>query len=267
MEGSLSGIAYATGFAQKYAIKYYIKNKYKDKIIFNFKELNDLGNPLNIKEKYIKEFIGFKKIGKEIDKISIKNNLLDCIDIRLFGSTFCAKGETSVSIFGAVQIQYARNIWKENIINSIQIMSPFRNEDNAEQSTLGNKSTLQEGHYSHHFSINPENTEYSLCNNDITILKEAMRKGVTYYDSSSKAGCENELLIWVQLKEDSKLVLPNFTPFISCDKKDGKMEYDLNKLKIELDNYPDDIKSIEIYYNNQLTAIMNPPKNYTDIKL
>ena len=32
---------------------------------------------------------------------------------------------------------------------------------------------------------------------DMAKLKEAMRRGVTWYDSASKAGSENEVLIWI----------------------------------------------------------------------
>lgn len=71
------------------------------------------------------------------------------------------------------------------------------------QTTLGTQFKLQEGHYVHHFSVNPGNldelTEFvdngRLTGEDIAKLKEALRCGVTYYDSSSKAGTENEALL------------------------------------------------------------------------
>jgi CRISPR-associated protein Csh2 len=79
-----------------------------------------------------------------------------------------------------------------------------------------NSIQLREGHYVHHFSVNPANLKDlaakansdGVTTDDIAKLKEALRCGATFYDSSSKAGTENELLLWVQLKEGSKLVLP-----------------------------------------------------------
>jgi len=68
----------------------------------------------------------------------------------------------------------------------------------------------------------------NLQENDITMLKEALRSGVTFYDSASKAGTDNEFLLWVKLKEDSKTVLPNFSGLIRLDKTgEGKIEIDL----------------------------------------
>lgn len=95
--------------------------------------------------------------------------------------------------------------------------------------TLGTQSKLKEGHYVHHFSVNPKNIEadanrvdsVDLTDDDISKLKEGLRKGVSYYDSSAKAGTENEVLFWVQLKADSKIVLPSFVELIdiSLDRK------------------------------------------------
>jgi len=44
-----------------------------------------------------------------------------------------------------------------------------------------------------------------------------MRRGVTWYDSASKTGSENEMLVWVQLNESSKIVLPNFITLIKLE--------------------------------------------------
>jgi CRISPR-associated protein Csh2 len=217
-------------------------------------------------------------------KIIVSRNLLRCIDIRLFGATFA--GKTNISIHGPVQVNHGINIWTENNIFSEQITSPFSNKSNDPEAekgmtTIGRQSKLEEGHYLHHFSVNPNNLEdilsqvkgdenslfdeevKELTEEDINKLKEAMRKGATYYDSASKAGTENELLIWVQLKENSKLVLPNFSQLIRMkdEKMDGKVVLDLSELSAKLKRYKDEIEKIEIYRNDASILIENKPDN------
>ncbi|HBK30590.1 MAG TPA: hypothetical protein DDZ78_03060, partial [Porphyromonadaceae bacterium] len=104
---------------------------------------------------------------------------------------------------------------------------------------------------------------------DIDKLKEAMRRGVTWYDSASKAGSENELLLWVQLKKDSKIVLPNFTNLIKMqdEKQDGKVVYDFNNVTEILDRNSDQIEKIELYYNKVNTKVFNLPKNVLENNL
>jgi CRISPR-associated protein Csh2 len=90
-----------------------------------------------------------------------------------------------------------------------------------------------------------------------------MKRGVTWYDSASKAGCENEMLVWVQLKEGSKIVLPNFICLIDLlqEKEDGKCVYDFSKLKEKLHEFSDNIETIEVYYDKQTTTLQNLPEN------
>jgi len=69
------------------------------------------------------------------------------------------------------------------------------------------------------------------------------------------------MLVWVQLNENSKNVLPNFTTLIDLkdEKKEGKYVYDFTKLKAELDKLSSDIKSVEVYYNKQTILLENLP--------
>lgn len=278
-----SGTVYATDKAFKYTVKNYLKDVCNMDKIFYFKSLNENLNPLSLDETYKKLFGDYPKgTGKEKDKVVktvVAKNLLSCLDIRLFGATFA--GETNISLHGPVQVNHGVNIWKENNIYSEQITSPFSNKADDSESekgmtTIGRQSKLEEGHYLHHFSINPQN----LCNiikcagegaqnisaEDIAKLKEAMRRGVTWYDSASKAGCENEMLVWVQLTEGSKNVLPNFTTLIDLkqEKEDGKYVYDFGKLRTELEKISSNIDAIEIYYNKQALKMENLPANATE---
>lgn len=270
------GVVYATDKALKFAVKHFLKKEYASEKILYFKNLKSDFIPMSLEEAYAA--MNFQN--KNMDKKDVAGNLLSCLDIRLFGATFAMKskdGNVAISIHGPVQINHGINIWKENNIFSEQIASPFRNPDEKseekEATTLGRQSKLQEGHYLHHFSINPKNLSnvtkaagenaQSLSEEDITKLKTALRFGVTYYDSAAKAGTDNEALIWVLLIENSKRVLPNFSQLVKIDKKDGKVVYDLKALTTVLTDNDSEIEAIEIYYLKESVALENAPTSKT----
>jgi CRISPR-associated protein Csh2 len=277
-----NGVVYATDKALKYSIKNYLKDNYPKETVFYFKRLNENFNPLDLDAAYEHHFPA-NKASK--DKKIVAQDLLSCLDIRLFGATYAnKKKEMAISIHGPVQINHGVNIWKENNIYSEQIMSPFSDEKKTEKkseekgvdefeekgaTTLGRQSRLQEGHYIHHFSINPKNIAdltalvgdgaMSLQNKDIDKLKEALCSGVTYFDSAAKAGTDNEFLLWVQLKADSKTVLPNFTELIKLEKTAEINTFDLSAVKEITDELAADIEQIEIYYISQSVSVKNAP--------
>lgn len=264
------GTVYATDKALKYTVRNYWDKVYPKEKVFYFTRSDENGNPKTLNGLFLHHFGDFPKKtivkgsgqkAKEheiMDKPAIKDNLLECIDIRCFGATFA--GETNVSIHGAVQINHGVNIWKENNIFSEQIKSPVATEEGDAMTTIGRSVKLQEGHYLHHFSINPVNTDFKLTSSDIEKLKDAMRKGVSFYDSTSKAGTDNELLIWIQLKEGSKLVLPNINSLISkseVSKEDDNVVFDLSAVSGIIEKYKDDVETFELYYQSENTKLVN----------
>ena len=266
------GIVYATDKAFKYSIKKYLKDAYENANIFYMKTLNDNLNPRSLDERYENLFKALPK--DDTNKKDVAKNLLSCLDVKLFGATFTS-GNNSVSVHGPVQINHGVNIWKDNNIYTEQITSPFRNEKKGKDretensmTTIGRQSRLEEGHYLHHFSINPGNLDdiseivgedVKLNDADIDKLKVGMRRGVTWYDSASKAGCENEMLVWVELKEDSKLVLPSFATLINLEeeKENGKCVYDFEALTNKLEDIKSSVESVEVYYNKQTCILKN----------
>lgn len=265
-----NGIVYATDKALKYSVRNYWKNVLEENI-FYFKTLNDQMSPRTLDETYE---LHFGKFTDEKDKVklrlSVLKNIFSSLDVRLFGGTYA--GKTNISIHGTCQITHGVNRYNENIIYSEQIMSPFRNpgeksSDNT-MTTLGTQSKLQEGHYVHHFSINPQNIAddikrvnvTGLTDNDIDKLKEGLRRGVTYYDSAAKSGSENELLLWIQLKEGSKIVLPSLVELVDVT---SEKVIDLSKIKLLLQKemIQVEIERIELYYNKGITEVINIPEN------
>jgi len=269
------GTVYATDKAYKYTVKNFFKAVYPDETIFYFKSLNENMNPISLDETYVKYFGEYPKDKKTIKQI-VAGKLLSCLDIRLFGATFAGKN-INISVHGPVQINHGVNIWHENNIFSEQITSPFSNKSNDPEAergmtTIGRQSKLQEGHYLHHFSINPGNLleikvlageeAQAVSADDIIKLKAAMRQGATFYDSASKAGTDNEILFWVQLKEDSKLILPAFTDLVKAlpEKQEGKTVFDFEKVSQLLSDYGSEIEATELYINGQSATAINLPE-------
>jgi CRISPR/Cas system type I-B associated protein Csh2 (Cas7 group RAMP superfamily) len=220
-------------------------------------------------------------MGGGVDRSLHLGDLLTCIDVRVFGATYAGK-KTNVSVHGTCQISHGKNKWGENAKFTSQIMSPFRNpgdkNKDSTMTTLGTQTDLQEGHYVHHFSVNPKNIEAGgLTTADIPKLKEGMCKGATYLDSSRKIGVENELMLWIELKEDSKIVLPSFVDMIiiseNLDEKGNVIN--LNRV-IDLDNITkllaftnlaSQVQSIELYYNPLNLVVKNKPANTTEYNI
>lgn len=270
-----NGTVYATDKVLKYAVRNYWKKVLGDKVFYS-KSLDENMSPRTLDETLELHFGKIENSDKNKLRLEVLKKILSCLDVRLFGGTYA--GKTNISIHGTCQITHGVNRFSENVIFSEQIMSPFRNpsEKNADSTmtTLGTQSKLQEGHYVHHFSVNPKNIEddvklveaEGLTIVDINKLKEGLRKGVSYYDSSAKAGTENELLLWVQLKESSKVVLPSFVELVTI--KDDKI-IDLGAIKTLLDkeHIKGEIEKIEIYYNKGITKISNIPTGAVENEL
>lgn len=274
------GTVYATDKALKYSVRNYIKKNWSDEKVFYFKSLNEDMQPRDLEQSYIQYFGEFPKAKKK-DAIKarkvILENLLKCIDVRLFGGTF-ARESCNLSLHGTTQITHSMNRFVEGIIYSEQISSPFRNSNDKStdsmQTSLGTQFKLKEGHYVHHFSVNPRNLDEmaalvengGLQVNDIDKLKEALRCGVTFYDSSAKAGTENEALLWVQLKAGSKLVLPSFVELVEVN-NDREINFSKIKELLSKDAIKDEIEKIEVYYNKGITKVVNLPVGAIELEL
>ena len=279
-----NGTVYATDKALKYSIRNYWKNALDEKI-FYFKSLTDEMSPRTLDETFefqfsdtLKELKENKKKGKEL-RIGVLEKLLTRLDVRVFGGTYA--GATNISLHGTCQITHGINRFPKNEIYSEQIMSPFRNpsDKNADSTmtTLGTQSKLSEGHYVHHFSVNPKNIaddakrvkSDGLTQDDIAKLKEGLRKGVTYYDSAAKSGSENEVLFWVQLKEDSKAVLPSFVEMVQINGTGLDREIDFSAISTLLakEHIASEIEKIEVYYQKGITKVVNLPAKTQELDI
>jgi len=258
------GSFYATDKSFKWLVRNYIKKNHENEKVLFTKQLNEKFEAIDL--------------DKAFDKLEQKENvlftLLECIDVRLFGATFAAKGK-NLSLHGIVQVTHANDLYGKGKVYTDEILAPF--------TAIGSMSKATEAHYIHNFSINPKNLsswknvikkedvkkEKSLLDDgkevqlkllsksDVAILKNAFNNAATFYDSHSKSGVENELTIYVTLKENSILTLPNFAQFITFTKGENgdKNSFDLNALINYLLKYDSEIDSIEIYSIAELTDV------------
>jgi len=247
--------------------KYFLRIKEEVDKFINENEGYEIAQSINnnyLLQKNIDNKVNFHIIGHkpdDIKRVPILQNLFKALDIRLFGATFASK-EGNISIHGNAQITHGINIYAENNIFTEDIVSPFRNSNeksgDSQQTTIGNQTVLEEGHYLHNFSINPKNSEELvklidnhgyLTNEDITQFKEAINRGASYLDSASKIGVENEFSIFVTLNDNEKIQLPSFTTLIQVTEQEDsfKRKLDLSEVKHLLADVEDRIKTVEIY--------------------
>lgn len=267
------GTVYATDKALKYTVRHYLSRRHPEEKLFYFRSLSDQMQPRTLDETYAHYFGELPKGKDEIIRKTVANKLLSCIDVRLFGGTFASKnGKANLSLHGPVQISHGMNRYPDGVIYSEQIMSPFRNsgEKNKDstKTTLGTQSKLSEGHYVHHFSINPHNLDelvrlsggQALTEADIQKLKEALSSGATLYDSAAKAGTENELMLWIQLRPGSLLVLPSLVDKVVIKSAADRRLIDLAAITelLQRSAVKDHIERVEIY-RDPTTDLSNVP--------
>lgn len=282
------GTIYATDKSLKYCIRKYLKDNKNDNDgdVFVWRRKRNDDTPMKIEENYEALFSKSMKIKKENnkekkelpDKPTIIKDLLSCIDIRLFGVTF-APGEDgkNVSITGPIQISYGVNRFDNNVHYTNQILSPYQPKERGQQTTIGEESKALELHYTFDFIVNPnhlkdsvghlENKGTLLAVTDISLFKEAARKGVTNVNSTTKIGSENELFLYIEY--DRPLLLQNLKDFVTVvDGSNGKRQIDLSNLMSYLTVVQkalineQDKKSkvgLEVYYEPEKVEIIGLP--------
>lgn len=253
----------ATIFATDKSAKYAIRKFFVDlgERVFVWRTFKENGQPKSLEEtdQYWQEILK-----DEIKKITIKekNNkkIIDrydffnkFIDVKLFGITF-AVGESQMSITGPLQISYGVNRYNVNVPFVVDIASPFRNKEKDKQTTLGNEIKNLKSYYVYDFVLNPRNLPegMELTDEDITKLKDALKKFATNLNTTSKIGTENALLLFITLKENSKLVLPTMKNLVKVTKDEV---IDLSEVSNLLEKYKKEIETIEVYNNDSICKV------------
>jgi CRISPR-associated protein Csh2 len=243
-------------FGSDKALKYPMKKMWESegkKILFikSWKENKNGIVPNQLAERYAMLFSSIDK--KKTSTKEVLTNLFKCTDVKNFGATFAEEGQ-NISITGAVQFGQGFNKFDDTNIEIQDILSPFADstKDDAKQSTLGTKITVDEAHYFYGFSINPKNyDEYKeilgndfegYTKEDYEEFKKVALTSATAYSTNSKFGCENEFALFVECKDDTTY-LPDLSDYIEFDSQ--KREVDLTKVEELVGDKGD----IEVYSN------------------
>lgn len=287
-------ISDGTVFGSDKALKYSMKKYWDDmgkRVIYikSFKTGKDGKlTPRSLEERYNQVFN--TTLTKNDPSTEVLKNLFSAVDVKAFGATF-AEADNNIGITGAVQIGQGFNVYKDSSSQEQQILSPFRSDkkkkddkkakssedekdeekedkkvEEAKQSTLGTKIVSDEAHYLYPFYINPtayKNYEKMGVTNgytedDYKNFKDAALVGATALNTNAKSGCENELALFIETKEDT--YLPDLTQFMDFEKEEGTY----NTLKFNFDELIDGIKdrieSVEIYYNDYKLKLEGVPE-------
>lgn len=189
-----NGTIFATDKSLKYSVrKYWVDNGQN---VFVWRTFRDDGKPRNLEETY-----DYWK--ERFNADNIKEFFNNFIDVKFFGITFAVK-DNNLSITGPLQISYGVNRYFVNTPYVVDIGSPFRvdkEKDNekkeSSQTTLGNEIKNLKSYYVYDFVLNPRNLpeKITISDDDIRLMKEALKKSATYLNSVSKMGTENALLL------------------------------------------------------------------------
>ncbi len=227
--------------------------------------------PKTLQSRY-EQLFDVADLAKEKDIKVVIKNLFNAIDVKNFGATFAEKG-ANISITGAVQIGQGFNKYNGTIADEQNILSPFRDpkgkgDEAAKNSTLGTKIQVNEAHYLYPFSINPcvynEYKELGVTDgyteDDYKKFKEVAINSATAFATNSKAGCENEFTMFVEVEKN--VYLPNLAEMIFFEKLD-KNTYEL-KCDELINELGDKVLNVEIYYN---TLNIDIKHNIENVKL
>lgn len=269
------GTIFGSDKALKYPIKKMWENEGQKVLYIKSMTTGDGKNgevniiPRTLKERY-QHIFGVDDLKKCKDSTEVLKNLFQAIDVKNFGATFAEEGN-NISITGAVQIGQGFNKYEASEPQEQSILSPFRdpgakskNKDGeeAKNSTLGTKIVSDEAHYFYPFVINPlaykEFVEMGVTEGyteaDYQQFKKASLDAATSFATNAKAGCENELAIFVETAAD--LYLPNLSDYLTFEKGEKGQK---NIIKLSCDQMLNDLKdrilSVEIYYNPYTTDI------------
>lgn len=261
------GTIYGSDKALKFAIKD-LWSKQGEKVLVA-KHRNSNYKLLTLKEIYNMEFNEDLPSKKDEDGLNkVLKNILKCLDVRNFGTTF-AVADVNLGITGVVQVGQGLNKWEPATTEIIDILSPYvnpkknkskENEEDKEKemTSIGSKIVVDEAHYFYPITINPANYDNLIevvddyegySEEDYLKLKDALLVCATALETNAKSGCENEFALFIECKDESNLYLANLDNYIEMSGEDKNRIIDITKLQDLLKARKEDIKSIEVYYN------------------
>lgn len=246
-------------YASDKSLKYSFKKKWQsegEKVIF-FKKQKESKGDITYMSNADSYEDAFKIKLDASNKKEILEKLFNAVDIANFGASFLVKNG-SINITGAAQIGQGFNIYEGANDEVLKILSPFPSEEGKEQTSIGDLKLLDEAHYVYPFSINPSNykgieellgVEELYTDEMYQKFKEGATQGATALTSVTKAGCYNELSLFVEMKEGSKIYLEPMDNLVEFRKEGDKAIYSFEKISKRLKEIKKEVHSATIYYN------------------
>ena len=253
---NFDGNVFTTDKCIKYNVRKYIHDTIEDienkkNIVFFFPRLVD--NAKIEENKFQTRDDAYKNLFDD-DFKALKEN---SPDVRMFGGTFSFK-KNPTQIYGPIQISYGVDINGAQI-KRLQIGAPFAT-NSGQQKTNGFEYVVDDAIISYDISINPNNYNKLLLDEDLILFKKSLWFGTNLRKSNSKK-TDSKFLMLIKFKNDSmgdkvtslSIGELNKLVFIS-NKKDRVMGNEIiklncSKLKSRLERYKKYIESIELIYD------------------
>lgn len=291
------GIMYGSPQAFGYAIKDQLE---RDGYNILYRKMINESGVMDLKDCFeVKAGIAGQNKSKD-KKFNTENNIKSILlnsfeDVINFGTVFTAKPYKTFGIHGAMQIGFGINKYSDTEEMISEMLPCFSAENGKEKSkdngseneeeklrsnTLGEQYVLDKAHFLYDTTLNP--FQYS---NMIGIVpdfegykeenyerfKLASIRAVSNLNSKSKKGCTNEFALFVETKDDVRdtIDLNCLSDYINVNEdEDSVVTYDLSSLASLLNDVKNDIKSVEVFYDNRLMKLVGTIENakYFNIK-
>ncbi len=215
-----------------------------------------------------------EKSNKRKDDSNILNVVLEnCIDARLFGATIPIKGKDrergeSYSIIGPVQFTWGFSLHPVELVDSPTITSMFKGrETEAEAGTIGKDWRLYYSLIAFYGVVSGMRAKDSmLSENDVKLVDNMLWESVVMDATTrSKIGHMPHLYLRVEYNDNNRNhLLGDLRRFVSVKVKEERpirdlkdLEIDLSRLREQLQNNKDKIKSIYIRYSDEFRNLIS----------
>lgn len=256
------GTIFASDKALKYAIKQLWVSEgeevlYKKTLVKTPKGVQ----PLDLTGSF--EALSGLKVSK-LKKSTIADVLLSYVDVENFGGTF-AVSSLNMGITGVVQVGQAVNKFEESNVETLDIISPFRNGADDMNTTVGKKIIVDEAHFVYPFSVNPHNLDYLSLITDTfdgyslesyVKFKDASLVAATALNTNSKQGAYNHFGLFIELKDGSKKLLPQLDKYVFITRKDGKVVIDVTAITKIVRSIENDVDNAEIFIDDNFVELV-----------
>lgn len=252
---NINGKLIARDVCFKYAMKVAMNNDGEK--IMGLKRMNKKNEAMTLKQVY--EYLFDTKLTKKTTPDEIRNNILNCRDIKFFGATFAS--EVSTEVHGAIQLSTAVNVLMNSTIYLDNILSPYASSTGNKMSTNGEEFIVDKAHYIYNFIIDPQQYDkydVKFTEEDYQIFKKYSLDCVTRLNSRTRVGCTNHFAMFIELQEN-QYINPNLRQRLIVDENKDNITYDLSKISKFLNDVNERIKNIEIYYNPESITLINIP--------